>query len=82
MVLRATYRNSCPEVTENPGVLCRPMPKAEGDITLKGFPVTGDKYSGIVVREDMYYMLYITFFKNQNQFKNRPRVIALCNSNA
>ena len=51
MASRATYQNICPEVTgkpwsimspnaESPGVLCRPMPKAEGDITLQGFPVT------------------------------------------
>jgi hypothetical protein len=28
---------------ENPGVLCHPMPKADGDITLQGFPVTEGK---------------------------------------
>lgn len=37
------------------------MPKAEGHVTLQGFPVTKGQKSGIVARENMEYMLYNVF---------------------
>ena len=50
MASRVTYQNISPEVrrkplhimspdAESPGMLCHPIPKAEGDITHQGFCV-------------------------------------------
>jgi hypothetical protein len=42
--LRGRYtRIFSPRWRESPGVLCHPIPKAEGDITLQGFHVTEGK---------------------------------------
>lgn len=54
MASRATYYIFAQMGQESPQVLCQPMPKAEGNITLHiAFLSLRNKYSGIDAREEM-----------------------------